>query len=189
MRFAIRVLVFLGLLWAGTLVLGSTAERWLIYPFDGTRIAPGSVGLGDVQEMSFRSDGETLIAWIAAPKPGKPTVFYLHGNAGNLAARAGRFRQFRTRGYGLFALAYRGSGGSSGTPSEAAILRDVRAAWDTHRARFPDIAPGTIILYGESLGTAATLSLFDTGPWGSDPPGGVIVEAPFTSIADMAQAQ
>ena len=190
MRFALRLLVVCGLLGAATLVLGNTAERWLIYPFDSTRVSPAVAGLTRVREVTFDSDGVSLLAWVAAPRRGKPVILYFHGNAGNLATRAGRLQRFLDRGYGLFAPAYRGSSGSDGKPVEEALIRDAEVAFRTLFQHLPVENGSAVVVYGESLGTAVALSLFesvaldDTKGFGA--PAGLILEAPFTSIRDMA---
>lgn len=191
MRGLLRLGVVLLILAAATVVLGSMAERWVLYPFDATRAPPAEAGLPGVEELYFDNDGETLIAWTAAPKRGRPVIFYLHGNAGNLAARAGRFRRFLDRGYGLFAPAYRGSSGSSGTPSEAALIWDTEVAFHRLFAEMPALTARRVVLYGESLGTAVALSLMASPALhpekGHGPLAGVILEAPFTSIPDLAE--
>ncbi|MCW8843661.1 MAG: lysophospholipase [Rhodobacteraceae bacterium] len=176
MRALLRLAALVLGLGLATVALGTMAERWMLYPFDATHVSPADAGLSGITEVRFENDGEILIAWTAPPRPGKPVLLYFHGNAGNLAVRAGRFRRFLDRGYGLFAPAYRGSSGSSGTPDEAALMSDAAAAWNMATRRFPN-AP--ILLYGESLGAAVALSL-------SERPAAVILEAPFTSIADLA---
>ncbi len=191
MRVLLRLGVLLLILAAATVALGRMAERWVLYPFDATEIAPSDAGLPTVKAIRFQNDGETLLAWIAPPKPGKPVIFYLHGNAGNLAARAGRFRRFLARDYGLFAPAYRGSSGSSGSPNEAALTWDAEVALHRLFDEMPALEPWRVVLYGESLGTAVALSLLASPALhpekGHGPPGGVILEAPFTSIPDLAE--
>lgn len=166
-------------------------EALVIYPFDGTDVAPTDVGLPGVTARAFDTGGdtggETLVVWTAPPKPGKPVVFYLHGNAGNLANRAGRFRHFLARGYGLVAMAYRGSSGSSGTPTQAGITADVRALWAALHHFIPNGAP--VVIYGESLGTGvATVALINSAVTKSRPPAALILESPYTSIFDVGRA-
>lgn len=191
MRFLTRLVVMLLVLVLGTVVLGNMAERWVIYPFDPTRVAPADRGLVTVDETSFENDDETLVAWISPPKNGKPIVLYFHGNAGNLAARTARFQRFLARGYGLFAPAYRGSSGSSGTPSEQALRWDAETAYHSMFEHFPNLRAEQVVLYGESLGTAVALGLLNTpstnSAKGYGPPAAVILEAPFTSIPALAE--
>lgn len=172
--------------------------RLAIYPFDGTRQPPTDAGLPEVQEVLHDVGDGALVVWVADPDPGKPVIFYLHGNAGNLAARAGRFRRFLDRGYGLIAPAYPGSSGSEGTPSEESIKQSIRSVWlaqakllpVTNRSLSADTPAPKVILYGESLGTAVAIALLASPVTNADdgfgPPDAVILEAPFTSLKDVA---
>ncbi|KPA22100.1 Alpha/beta hydrolase family protein [Shimia sp. SK013] len=188
MRLAFRLLALtIGLAFAAVTLAGP-AGRLLIYPFDKTQVTPADAGLSGVTEQAFDFDGETLVVWTAPPRKGKPVIFYLHGNAGNLAARAGRFRRFTERGYGLIALAYPGSSGSTGTPSESKIIETARSVWRSHVGLLdPESGPTSFILYGESLGTAPALVLADAHLMVPRRPTALILEAPFTSIPNMAE--
>ncbi|MDQ2092897.1 alpha/beta hydrolase [Rhodalgimonas zhirmunskyi] len=154
-------------------------ERAAVYPFDATRVAPEALGL-DLREVVFESGGERLILWVAEAAPGKPVILYFHGNAGNLAARAGRFAQFRARGYGVVALGYRGSSGSSGTPSERNIAFDAGRVF----TRIGAYGAGPVVIYGESLGTAVALAAVERA---RRQPAAVVLEAPFTSVKAVAR--
>lgn len=149
-----------------------------VYPFDRTHITPALAGEPRLNEVIFETDdGENLILWRAAAETGKPTVLYFSGNAGGLKERSDRFRQFLDQGFGVVAPAYRGSSGSTGAPEEMALLADARAV-----ARAEDA--GTLVLYGESLGTAVAIRLAAEG-FGEK----VVLESPFTSIPDLILAQ
>ncbi|CAH1670976.1 hypothetical protein BOSEA31B_13640 [Hyphomicrobiales bacterium] len=116
------------------------------------------------------------------PRAGKPVLLYFHGNAGNLArtGRTGRFRALTEDGTGLFAVSYRGYGGSTGSPSEEGLLQDARAAYGAAADRF---GTSRLIGYGESLGTGVVLKLAAEVPLQA-----VILEAPYLSTAAVAQA-
>lgn len=163
----------------------SLYERWSVYPLDDTRIDPAQVGLPALREVRFRANDQTLILWVAEPKGDKPVILYFHGNAGNLANRAQRFSLMIDQGYGLVALAYRGSGGSTGRPSERAITADATALYD----RISEVLPGTdadrLVLYGESLGSGVAARLVSLRA--ERQPRAVILEAPYTSIPDVAR--
>lgn len=167
-----------------------TVERRLIYFFDKTQVTPAAVNLPEVREFWLQSDQERILTWVALPDPGKPAVVYLHGNAGNLAARAPRYRLIVDQGFGLYALAYRGSSGSSGVPSENGLSRDAQIAW-VYATRFFD--PDTpLVLYGESLGAAVAINGLlahgaPTGAYGPRAPDAVVLESAFTSIEDMGR--
>ncbi len=153
-------------------------ERRAIYPFDATRISPTAAGI-PAREVVQSRGGVRHILWVAAPQPGKPVILYFHGNAGNLANRAGRFERFLERGYGLVAPAYRGSSGSGGNPSEALVAADMVRLYSDLDDLIPGLTPADVILYGESLGSGVALRLIaDTG----EQPLGVVLEAPYTSL-------
>lgn len=161
------------------LVIG---QNLLVYPFDPTEITPKDAGEPRLTaQVLHTSDGENLVVWLAPARPKKPTIVYFHGNAGNLALRSQRFNRMLDRGYGVIALAYRGSSGSSGKPSEPAIRADALALIKA----LPDLLgakPQKLVYYGESLGTAVAVQLAALHP-----PTGLILEAPFASIDALAR--
>lgn len=153
-------------------------ENQVVYPFDSTYSTPADAGDARLEEVRFDTeDGETLILWHA-PAPGsRPTIVYLPGNAGTLAKRTDRFSTLIDKGFGLIALSYRGSSGSSGRPSEEQLTEDAVAIAAT-------FAPENTILYGESLGAAVAIKLAVSGVGRA-----VVLEAPFTSIPDVVAVQ
>jgi fermentation-respiration switch protein FrsA (DUF1100 family) len=156
-------------------------QRKLMYFPDATRTPPAQAGMPQAEELRLTSsDGEKLIAWHVAPRGDRPVVLYFQGNGGALDLRVGRFQWLIADGTGLLALSYRGYGGSSGSPSEAGLIRDAVAAYDFAVARY---APKRIALWGESLGGAVAIALA-TG----HKVGGLILDAPFTSAADVGAA-
>ncbi len=181
----LRLALFLGVLTGGGWFSLDRIERAMVYPFDATRISPAAAGLPHVTEREIKRGGETLVVWLAAPAPGQPTILYFHGNAGNLANRAERFALLTARGYGLVAPAYRGSSGSSGKPVENALSGDARAIYNSLSGLIPGLTAGAVILYGESLGTGVALKLAARSP--KNPPRAVVLEAPYTSLPDVAR--
>jgi uncharacterized protein len=91
--------------------------------------------------------------------------------------RCDRFSALIADGSGLIALSYRGYGGSSGQPSETGLIEDAKAAYAFGIARYP---AERIVLWGESLGSALAVALAAEKPVGR-----VVLEAPFTSAADV----
>ena len=168
----------------GCLVLAAwLGQRRLMYFPDASRVSPAAAGLTDVEErMLDVADGVRLVTWQAAPEPGRPTLLYFHGNAGGLANRAGRFARYRAAGYGLFAVSYRGYGGSSGRPSESANISDAVLAYEALRRR--GIEPDDIVVYGESLGSGVAVALAAQRQVGT-----IVLDAPYTSIVDIAAGQ
>jgi len=182
LRFLKRLIFACVFLYIGSFALLWMARAQFIYPFNPTYISPTDAGEPRLQEYSLTTkDGETLVVWKRAAQGRKATFVYFHGNAGNLAGRATRFNRLIGRGYGVVALGYRGSSGSTGKPSEEAITQD---ALELRRA-LPDILgdspKGKIIYYGESLGTGIATKLA-----ASMPPDALILEAPYTSVVSLA---
>jgi fermentation-respiration switch protein FrsA (DUF1100 family) len=165
---------------AGYLGLGALmyfAQRALMYFPDRARTPPAAAGFAQAQEVTLETaDGERVIAWHVPPREGKPVVLYFHGNGGALNLRVDRFRKIVAQGFGLLALSYRGYGGSSGKPTEEGLIADARAAYAFAAERYPRIA-----VWGESLGTAVAIALAAEKPVER-----VILDAPFTSTADVA---
>jgi len=178
-----KLLIGVACLYLLLIAVGFLLQRKLLYPLDATYVTPAAAGLRDVEEVTIEApDGARLIAWHGRAKPGQPTQLYFHGNGGSLAARKPRIERFMAEGWGVFMMTYRGYGGSTGTPSEADNFGDGVRAYDALVAR--GVAAGDIVLYGESLGTGvATRVALER------PAAGLILDAPYTSIPDVAAAQ
>jgi fermentation-respiration switch protein FrsA (DUF1100 family) len=157
-----------------------TLQRHLMYFPDTTYFTPKQAGLTGVSEVVLETpDGARVLAWFAAPKAGFPTLLYFHGNAGSLETRIERIRKYMARGLGVFMMTYRGFGGSSGQPSEAANVADAKQAYDTLVRK--DVNPRDIIVYGESLGSGVAVQVA-----GAREVAGIVLDAPYTSMVDLA---
>jgi fermentation-respiration switch protein FrsA (DUF1100 family) len=141
--------------------------------------AAGLLGVADVKLVS--TDGETLQAWYSPARPGKATILYFHGNGGEIADRPERFAAYQAEGFGVFFLSYRGYGASTGSPSEAGLVDDARAAHDWLMAK--GIEPDKIVLVGESLGSGVAVQLAAERHVKA-----LALEAPFASAANVAAA-
>ena len=162
-------------------VAGYFLERVFMYFPDPERVPPAAAGLAGVDELEISgADGETLVAWYAKARDGKPTLLYFHGNAGNAAGRAERVATYAGAGYGILLMNYRGFGGSSGRPSEAANVADAEAAYAYLIAQ--GLSGDDIVLYGESIGTGVAVRLAL-----SQPVRAVVLDAPLTSTVDVAR--
>lgn len=142
--------------------------------------AAGVPGLRTVRVRT--ADGLDLVAWFLPAPPGRPTVLYFHGNGGTVGDRIGRAERIARRGWGLMMLEYRGYGGNPGTPSEAGLTADALGALDGLAAL--GVPSGRVVLYGESLGTGVAVRLATARPVAA-----VVLDAPYTSVADVAQLQ
>jgi fermentation-respiration switch protein FrsA (DUF1100 family) len=152
----------------------------LLFPVPQTeRTIPSSVGFPQAEEHKLTtSDGETVIVWHVPPKDGKPVVLFFHGNGDILVWRVSRFRELTQDGIGLVALSYRGYAGSTGRPSEPGLLRDAEAAYAFAAQRY---SSDRIVVWGFSLGSGVATALAAEKPVRA-----LILEAPYTSTADVA---
>jgi fermentation-respiration switch protein FrsA (DUF1100 family) len=168
--------------WCGGLALLYFAQRSILFPIPETkRTSPQAAGLPQAEEHVLQtSDGEALVAWHVPPRAGKPVVIFFHGNGDILAWRAPWFATLIADGTGLVAVSFRGYAGSSGSPSEAGLLQDAEAAYAFAAQRY---APERIVSWGFSLGTGPAIALAARHRIAA-----LILEAPYTSIADIAAA-
>jgi fermentation-respiration switch protein FrsA (DUF1100 family) len=155
-------------------------QRSFLFPIPQVaRITPAAAGFPQAEEhVLTTSDGEKLIAWHVPAKPGHPVILYFHGNGDFLAGFFGRFRDMIADGTGVVALSYRGYFGSSGQPSEQGLLKDAAAAYVFTTERY---SAERIVVWGFSLGTGVAVALA-----GEEPVGKLILEAPYSSVADVA---
>jgi dipeptidyl aminopeptidase/acylaminoacyl peptidase len=151
-----RIAGVLGLLWALASIGAVIWEREITYQPNPTRTAPAAVRLDRVVERQLvAADGARLVVWRLAARPGMPTLLFFHGNGEALTYRAGRIAAFEAEGWGVHMMAYRGFSGSTGRPSESAIVADALAAYDQLVSE--GVAARDIVIYGESLGTSVAL--------------------------------
>jgi fermentation-respiration switch protein FrsA (DUF1100 family) len=155
-------------------------QRSFLFPIpQSARTAPAAAGFPQAEEhLLATADGEKVIVWHVAAKPGHPVVLYFHGNGDFLAGFFGRFRDLIADGTGIVALSYRGYAGSSGRPSEQGLLQDAAAAYAFTAARY---SADRIVAWGFSLGSGVAVALAAEQPIAK-----LILEAPYTSIADVA---
>ena len=132
------------------------------------------------EDAELRADDGTLLhGWyIPHPDP-RAVVLFLHGNAGNISGRAEFLRRVHALEVTVLALDYRGYGRSEGSPNEAGVIADGRAAraWLAAKTGLPE---RDVVLWAESLGTGVAVELAAEGARG------LILENAFTSLPDVA---
>lgn len=128
-------------------------------------------------------DGTKLHAWWIRHERAQFTFLAFHGNAGNIAGRSYVYKFLSDIPANVLAVEYRGYGKSEGKPSEKDFYRDARSAYQ-FLVEKQGVAPETIISFGQSLGTATATNLASEVKIG-----GLVLEAPFPSIAAMARRQ
>jgi uncharacterized protein len=173
---------------AGTLIVAYLAIVALLAIFQRSFIYHPP--RGPLDQAALRSAG---YAPLDAPSVGVPTLWYappasprfnvvvfLHGNAGNVAGSSSKVEPLRAAGYGVLLVEYPGFAQAAGRPTEASLVAAGRAGVAALQAH--GVPSTRLVLWGESLGTGiATQLALDA------PVAGVILEAPFTSVADRAQ--
>jgi hypothetical protein len=174
------LLIVASLGYACALAVLFLVQRSFLFPIPmAARTAPQDAGFPEAEEHILNTaDGEKVIVWHVPAKPGHPVILYFHGNGDFLAGFFGRFRDIVADGTGVVALSYRGYAGSTGQPSERGLLQDAAAAYGFTSARY---GADKIVVWGFSLGTGVAVALA-----AEQPVGRLILEAPYSSIADVA---
>ena len=134
----------------------------------------------DVHEESVEVPGAHLSALhLRLPAP-KGVVFFLHGNAGNLASWFVNADFYRAANFDLYMIDYRGYGKSSGQiDSEDQLRSDVHAAWDQVAPRYQGLKR---VIYGRSLGSGLAAGLaVQTAP------DLTILVSPYSSMQALAK--
>jgi uncharacterized protein len=169
-------------IYAIAVVALALGQRKLMYFPNAAEIKPAAAGLPQAQVLEVRTeDDERLVAWRIAPRPGRPTILYFHGNGGGLDLRSHRFAMLTETGNGLLAVEYRGYGGSTGAPSEAGLYRDGEAGYA--KALALGATPERLVLFGESLGSAVAVYLAARRRVGA-----LVLDSPFSSALELAAA-
>ncbi len=157
-------------------------QRTLLYP--AARQAPNLaahdvVGLREVTTQT--PDGLTLRHWYVPPaEAGAAVLVVFHGNAGHLGDRVGKLNAIIDAGFGVLFAGYRGYSGNPGKPTEDDLTADARLLLDWLVAQ--GVPPERTVIYGESLGTGVAVKMA-----AERESAGVILESPYTSIAEVAQ--
>ena len=136
-----------------------------------------------VQDAHFAAaDGTKLHGWYVPHDQPKGHALLLHGNAGNITLLSQTLRTLNRRhNLAVLALDYRGFGKSEGSPTEAGLYQDARAAraWLAETAQ---IAETDVILMGVSVGGAVAVELAS-----HDGARGLVLASTFTSLPAAAQ--
>jgi len=139
-------------------------------------------GAGEFEEVAFETeDGVTVTGWLGTPPEPRATILWFHGNAGNVLHRWPDFLRFvGEERYRVLIVDYRGFGLSEGSPSEAGLYLDARAALDFLKSR--GVPSEDVWVLGRSLGGAVAIELA-----AARPVKGLILESTFSSAKDVAR--
>ncbi len=135
-----------------------------------------------IREVSLSDTLDAYGWYVSTPKAQKVVVFF-HGNSDNCSYFLNRVKPFADNGYAVLMVEYQGFAGRKGKPKQSAMETDVRLAVAFLNSQ--GFENKDIILYGHSMGTY--LAVYGASELGQENPfDAVILEAPFTSIADVA---
>lgn len=162
--------------------LAALETRLLYVPTAELALTPAAYGLPYRTLDYCAEDGVQLMAWSLERDAAAPWLIYFHGNGENISRYLSFTAQLYDLGLNVLMPEYRGYGLSAGTPSEAGLYRDAQAAYRQLRAR--GVPAGQIVLYGFSLGSAVAVELARR-----EPVAALVLEAPFTSIPEVAKAR
>jgi uncharacterized protein len=126
--------------------------------------------------FQFDVEGAKLKVW-AVERPGGAALLYLGGNAEDVGASIDRFAE-RLPGYSLYFVNYRSYGGSTGKPSEGALVADAIALYDELRSRHADVS-----VLGRSLGSGVAAQLASRRKIRR-----LALVTPFDSLVNVARA-
>jgi fermentation-respiration switch protein FrsA (DUF1100 family) len=182
MRAALTGIVLLCIgAYAGLVLVATLTQADMIYYPDPVLVGtPDRIGLVYEDVTLTTGDNVRLHGWFVttAARP-RATLLFLHGNAGNISHRLASLDRFARLGLNVLVIDYRGYGRSEGTPDEAGTYLDAEAAWQ-YLTGTRGLAADEIIVLGRSLGGAIATHLALTHP-----PAALIIEATFTSLADL----
>jgi len=147
---------------------------------------PGLYGI-QYEPVEFKADdGTALFAWfMPARGTARGTVLYLHGNAENISTHFSNVAWMPAEGFNVFAIDYRGYGGSSGSPTVPFAHLDSYAAMRVLLAR-RDVDPNRIIVFGQSLGGALAIHYVAHSAYRSHVRA-VIADSPFSDYQRVAR--
>lgn len=156
-------------------------QRLLFAPTRSVCETPETYGL-ETKTLELKAeDGTGLHAWLLETNEDAPWLIHFHGNHSNITMNLRLPVRLQERlGFNVLMAEYRGYYNSVGRPSEEGFYQDAKAYYDYLIGR--GVAPENIIVYGFSLGSGTATQLAST-----QRVGGLILQAPFSSILDVAR--
>ena len=144
-------------------------QRAQIYFPTAERAHPGA------QVLRLESQEERFNVWVL-PRATSRALIYFGGNAEDVAGNIDVFSE-AFPGHALYIVNYRGYGGSSGRPSEAALFADALVLDEYVRARHSEIS-----VMGRSLGSGVAVYLASERPVAK-----LVLVTAFDSLVNVAR--
>lgn len=165
-----------------TLTLTFTEKQAPIIKNSNDEIADLDYTIENIHFLNQQED--TLDAWFIKPNSNYNgiTLYFLHGNAGNIVYNYLLMEPFVKKGFQVFMIDYSGFGFSQGKSKRKYVLTDSKDGLDFLLSR-DDIKYDKLIMYGQSLGGhLAAVS----GTQNQDKIDGLVLEGAFSSHKDVA---
>ena len=168
-----------------TVVFAVFRRRLMYHPTATENLSiAGSKSVEGVDVQLTTSTNHKIHGWlihnsqVLADDEHSQLVVYFSGNSLNRRARIDDLREFASRGYDVLIFDYRGFGDSSGAPSETALTNDARLVW---RYAIDELGyeETETVIFGESLGGAVSLSLWDEDNPSPPQPAALILNSTF----------
>jgi pimeloyl-ACP methyl ester carboxylesterase len=160
-----------GLSYLGFGLLLYATQRSFMY------LPTAEVDADDLAVEYVDNDGHRLKVWVVGPGDDGPAAIYFGGNAENVYFNAPDFRRWLPE-HTVYLLHYRGYGGSTGRPSEAALFSDALALFDRIDERH-----AAIDVVGRSLGSGVAVYLASERPVER-----LVLVTPMDSALSLARA-
>jgi pimeloyl-ACP methyl ester carboxylesterase len=169
-RAIIILIAVIALVYAALCLALFLAQRSFIY-------YPTPKSVGHNNPLTLNIDGERILV-STHPNIGSDAVIYFGGNAEDVSYSLPTLADaFPDRS--LYAMNYRGYGGSTGKPSESALIADALALFDRVHADHPKI-----IVIGRSLGSGVAIHIASERTVER-----LILITPYDSLAEVAATQ
>jgi len=127
------------------------------------------------ESVPLATRGAVLKLWVLR-RPGRAALLYFGGNAETVGASLAEFAHAMPDRTMVF-VNYRGYGGSTGRPSEAALVSDALDIFDHLKGDYDDIA-----VLGRSLGSGVAVQLAAQRPAST-----LVLVTPFDSLVRVGQ--
>jgi uncharacterized protein len=127
--------------------------------------------------LTLERDGERVVV-LTRPYAGPKALLYFGGNAEDVAMNLPELTRLFPE-TALYLMRYRGYGGSSGRPSETALVGDALALYDRVRAEHPQV-----VVIGRSLGSGVAVQVAAARPVER-----LVLVTPFDSLLGIAERQ
>lgn len=163
--------IFVAIVYVGLCAVLFFAQRSLLY-------YPQPRPQGEMSAtLPLSVDGAELVISVR-PHDGPDAIVYFGGNGEDVTFNLPSFSE-AFPDHSLYLMNYRGYGGSSGSPTEAALSQDALKLFDYVHARHP-----SVIVMGRSLGSGVAIRLVSQRP-----ATGLVLITPYSSIAELGARQ